>query len=155
MKNRSSYEGERSERLFAELCNSHFLEPFVFHSPKFLAPTESEAGDVVLWIRRQVVVFEVIARSVTDDYGSKSFVKRIGEKRKQLARDYQIFHDPQLRIEMQNETGTIIEFNKTDLDEIGFSGVILVDYDGALEPMHFESFRRTLDLPFPVAIMRS
>jgi hypothetical protein len=144
--------GLQAERLFTDMCSEQFLRGFVFHSPKFFSPTENEAGDVVLWIRREVVVFEVISR-VSSGSSTKQFVKRIGEKRDQLLKDYEAFLRPEITIRLMNEDGEVVLFDKPDLDEVGFSGVVIVDCDDHLEALHIQTLRKSLDMPFPTAIM--
>lgn len=145
--------GQRAERLFAELCNRQFLRGFVFHSPRFNNPDESEAGDVVLWVRRQVIVIEMLARDAEPGTSTEQFVKRIGNKRRQLVRDYNAFTDPSIDIELVNEQGEQVEFDTRDLSGVGFSGIILLDCDDHLEKPHFKTILKSLELPFPVAVM--
>ena len=145
--------GTRAERLFAELCNLHFLRGFVFHSPRFHDPNEKEAGDVVLWVRRQVIVVEILARDTNINSSTTQYVKRIGEKRTQLTNDYKAFCDPSIDINLVNEEGERVNFDTLDIGEIGFSGIILLDCDSHLEKPHFESIAKSLNLPFPVAVM--
>ena len=55
---------EASEKLFAELCARSYLRGFVFHSPKYkYSGGEEEVGDVVLWVRDILIVFEIIWKS--------------------------------------------------------------------------------------------
>lgn len=145
--------GIRAERLFTDLCNRYFLHGFVFHSPRFFNPTENEAGDVVLWVRRQVVVFEVVARDVAGGSNTKQFVKRIGEKRDQLLKDYSVFKDPNIDIHLVNEQGEKVIFDTRDLATFGFSGVVIIDCNSHIEKLHFGTIQRSLALPFPVTIM--
>lgn len=145
--------GIRAERLFAELCNEHFLKGFVFHNPRFIDTSEKEAGDVVLWVRRQVVVFEVISRDVTAGDGTKSFVKRIGKKRDQLLSDFVAFSDKRIDIQLTNEYGEKVLFDKPDIGDFGFAGIVIVDCDSHLEHLDFGTLKKSLTMPFPVAIM--
>ena len=145
--------GIRAERIFADLCNRYFLRGFVFHSPRFFNPSENEAGDIVLWVRRQVVVFEVVARDVAGGPSTKQFVKRIGEKRDQLFKDYRAFTDLKIDIHMVNEQGEKVVFDKRDLAIFGFSGIVIVDCDSHIEKLHFGTIQKSLALPFPVAII--
>jgi hypothetical protein len=145
--------GLRSERLFVELCNRNFLRGFVFHSPRFLDPTEKEAGDVVLWVRLQVLIFEIISREAISGASTKQFVKRIGEKRDQLVYDHDAFRNPDLTITLINEQGEKVTFDKVDLSVFVFSGIVIVDCDENIEKMHFGTIQKSLSLPFPVAIM--
>jgi hypothetical protein len=67
-----------SERLFAELCAKNYLNGFVFHSPRLSENNSEEVGDVVLWVRNQIIVFEIIWRNnlVASTESTKSFVKK-------------------------------------------------------------------------------
>ncbi len=146
-------EGVKAEKLFVDLCNRSYLKGFVFHSPRYYDPTEKEAGDVVLWVRRRAVVFEVVRRSSDANGTTKQFVKRIGEKRDQLFRDFRVFNDPQIDITMQNELGEVVAFDKPDVLPVNLFGVVIVDCDAELEPIHHGTIRKTLDGPLPVAVM--
>ena len=145
--------GENFERLFAELCNRQFLKGFVFHSPKIYNPTEEEVGDVVLWVRNQVVNFELLSQNHELSNTTKKFVRRIGEKRKQLIRDRETFHDPSVEIQFKNELEQTVVFNKREIPDCYFLGVVLVDCDIQMEKMHFKSFAKSTEAEFPVAIM--
>ena len=145
--------GLKAERLFADLCNLQFLHGFVFHSPRFYDPTEKEAGDVVLWVRRQVVVVELLTREAEAGASTKQYVKRIGEKRRQLIEDYKVFTDPKVDVHLINEQGEEVYFDTRDLGVITVSGIILLDCDAPLEKPHFKSIERILCLPFPGAVM--
>lgn len=146
-------EGVKAEKLFVDLCNRSYLKGFVFHSPRYYDPTEKEAGDVVLWVRRLAVVFEVVRRLSDANGTTKQFVKRIGEKRDQLFRDFRVFNDPQIEITMQNELGEVVAFDKPDVLPVDMFGVVIVDCDEELEPIHHGTIRKTLDGPLPVAVM--
>lgn len=147
-------DGLEKERLFAELCAQTFLKGFVFHSPKYGSPSEMEAGDVVLWVRLNVIVFEVIARDECASGDTRRFVRRIGEKRDQLKRDFDAFLDPGINITMINEHGAAVPFDKEDVhDHIHFSGVVVVDCDAPFEKLHFKTVEKSTFLPFPVAFM--
>ena len=145
--------GLKAERLFAELCGRHFLQGFVFHSPKFYDPTEKEAGDIVIWVRRHVIAVEMLAREAKSSVSTKQYVKRIGEKRKQLLNGHQAFTDPGIEVHLVNEQGERVEFDTRDLGEVGFSGVILLDCDVPLERPHYASLLKSLTMPFPIAVM--
>ena len=145
--------GHRAERLFVELCGRHFLQGFVFHSPRYYAPTECEAGDVVLWVRRQIIVVEVVAREADASADTRQFVKRIGEKRRQLLADYAAYMDPGIDIELVNEQGQAVPFTLTDREHVRFAGIVLLDADGSLHPAHAGTLAATLDAPFPLAVM--
>ena len=65
-----------SERFFATLCAQHYLKGFIFHSPKKKQRAgEGEAGDVVLWVRDILVVFEIIWKNVDLSTQTKRFVR--------------------------------------------------------------------------------
>ena len=136
-----------------DLCGRNFLRGFVFHSPRFFNPTENESGDIVLWVRLQVVVVEVISRQAAAGASTKQFVKKIGKKRDQLIRDYDAFKEPGIDILLINEQGEKVQFDKHDLSTFSFSGIVIVDCDDHIENMHFKTVEMSLSLPFPVAIM--
>lgn len=46
-----------------------------------------------------------------------------------------------------------MEFDTRDLSGVGFSGIILLDCDDHLEKPHFKTILKSLELPFPVAVM--
>jgi len=98
-------------------------------------------------------VFEVVARDVAAGSSTKQFVKRIGEKRDQLLRDYKVFKDPNIDIHLVNEQGEKVIFDTRDLAGFGFSGVVVVDCDSPIEKLHYGTIQRSLALRFPVAIM--
>ena len=100
----------KSEELFKELCNQQYLKGFVFHSPKYNDPTEKEAGDVVLWIRDCLIVFEIVWRNPSSNQSTKSFIRRVSEKRKQIEGDFITYRDKQ--VELTNEEGKIVEYGK-------------------------------------------
>lgn len=145
--------GIRAERLFTDLCSRRFLRGFVFHSPRFTDGSEGEAGDVVLWVRRQVIVVEVVAKDPSSGPSTRQFVKRIGEKRDQLLKDFNTFGSPSIDIRMINEQGEKVLFDKDDLATFGFSGIVIVDCDSQIEKLHFETIAKSLSMPFPTAIM--
>lgn len=145
--------GERFERLFASLCGQRFLKGFVFHSPKFCNPTEQEAGDIVLWIRRFVVNFELITHNDQLSNSTRQFVKRIGEKRDQLIRDYDIFRNPEIEIRLKSELGQDVLFDKMDLGGFSFHGVVLVDSKLPIDKLHFNTIKKCVESEFPLAVM--
>ncbi|SRR6266498_1815669 len=142
-----------SEELFATLCSQFYLKGFVFHSPKYYDPTEEELGDVVLWIRYYLIVFEIVWRSVDSPGGTKQFIKRIGEKRDQLVQDYRAFGSDKLVVTITSEVGDEIRFDSQYFDRKGFCGVILVDSDVPLDKLHFGTLQKTLEQEFPIAIL--
>jgi len=141
----------KSEELFKELCSQQYLKGFVFHSPKYNDPTEKEAGDVVLWIRDNLIVFEIVWRNPSSDISTKSFIRRVSEKRKQLENDFIAYRDKQ--IILVNEEGKTVEYGKDNFLDRNFSGIIIVDSDVELECIHKESYKRTLVNGFPIAVM--
>lgn len=141
-----------SEKLFAELCGQKYLQGFVFHSPKFNDPTEKEAGDVVLWARQFLIVFEVVWREGNPG-DTKSFIKRIGEKREQLINDYKIYSNPNLKVTMTNEGGETVIFNHDYFHPSAFSGIVLIDSDFKLGKLHFNTVKKSIEQKFPIAIM--
>jgi len=145
--------GTRFERLFAEICGKRFLKGFVFHSPKIYDPTEQEIGDVVLWVRRYVVNFELVSQNHELSNTTKNFVRRIGLKRKQHIRDFAVFHDPTIEIQFHNGLSQRVIFDKTEIPDCSYLGVVLVDCGIPIEKMHFDSFAKSLEPEFPLAIM--
>ena len=141
-----------SEHLFAQLCEYTFLRGFTFHSPKIYEPTEEEVGDIVIWVRTQLIVFELISRHGDGD-STRSFVKRIGEKREQLVRDYEAFKSHH-EVAMANRSGRKIEYKKDYFVPSNFFGVVIIDCDTKLDKMHYGTLLKTLDSSFPIAIMR-
>lgn len=77
--------GKRTEEFFSQLCGSAFFRAFVFHSPRYeKLGIENEAGDVVVWLRYNLIAFEIISRDPQASISTKAFVQRFGEKRDQL-----------------------------------------------------------------------
>jgi len=144
-------EENKSGELFKELCNQQYLKGFVFHSPKYDDPTEKEAGDVVLWIRDYLIVFEIVWRNSSSSVSTKSFIRRVGEKRRQLESDFITYQDKQ--VNLVNEEGKRVEYSKDNFNGDNFSGVIVVDSDVELENIHNESYNKTLTNDFPIAVM--
>ena len=99
-----------SEKLFSDLCAKQYLKGFVFHSPKYKDPTEKEAGDIVLWLRTFLIAFEVVWRDSSCQGSTKQFIKRIGEKRKQLESDFKVYENKSDKIELTNEEGERIHY---------------------------------------------
>lgn len=145
--------GIRAERLLTDLCSKKFLRGFVFHSPRYRDPTEIEAGDVVIWARREVIVFELIKRESTYGSSTKQFVKRIGTKRDQLTKDFYAFKNPDIDIELVNEQREEVYFDNQDIDPFRFSGIVIVDCDDDIKNLHYKTVLKLLSLPFPAAIM--
>jgi hypothetical protein len=142
-----------AEKLFASLCSNNFLRGFVFHSPRYFGPTEREVGDIVLWVRLHVVIFEIVAKEPTVSSSTRQFVKRIGEKRDQLIRDFDAFKDPAIEILFTNQLHEKVVFDKKDLLAVKLSGVVIVDCDDHLESLHFGTIQKSLVAPFPIAVM--
>ena len=142
-----------SEELFTSLCSQYYLKGFVFHSPKYLDPTEKEIGDVVLWVRSYLIVFEIVWRNVNASGNTKHFIKRIGRKRDQLVNDFKIFGDTKTHIKMLNEAGEELSYDHQCFEKNGFCGVVIVDSNKPLTNLHFETFKKSLDQDFPIAIL--
>jgi len=141
----------KSEELFKELCNQQYLKGFVFHSPKYYDPTEKEAGDVVLWIRNYLIVFEIVWRNPSSQASTKSFIRRVSEKRKQLENDFKTYRDKQVLL--INEESKRVEYSKDNFVDGNFAGVIIVDSDIELEEIHKKSYKKTLENNFSIATM--
>jgi len=144
-----------SERFFAELCAQRRLRGFVFHRPKVTNDPngQREAGDVVIWVRDLVIVFEIIWKNTQISNNTRRFVQRIGEKRSQLVRDRQAYEDQSAEISMTNEDGETIVFDHRYFNDVAFCGVVIVDSDLPLEKLHFETVRRTITAGFSLAFM--
>lgn len=144
-----------SERFFAELCAQRRLRGFVFHSPRVTNDPsgEREAGDVVIWIRDLVIVFEIIWRNTEASNNTRRFVQRIGHKREQLRRDRQTYEDQDTEISMTNQDGETILFDHRYFNDVAFCGVVIVDSHLPLERLHFETIRKTLTADFSLAVM--
>ena len=144
-----------SERFFAELCAQRRLRGFVFHSPKVVNDPngEREAGDVVIWVRDLVIVFEIIWKNTEISSNTRKFVQRIGHKRGQLVRDRKVYEEENTEISMTNQDGETILFDHRYFNDLAFCGVVIVDSDLRLEKLHFETLRRTLTVDFSLAIM--
>jgi hypothetical protein len=150
---KKTIQSNASERLFAELCAQIYLKGFVFHSPRFKAPTEQEAGDVVLWVRTELIVFEILSRDPCAFGSTKSFIKQIGRKRDQLIRDSRVYSDSSKSIIMLNEMGETISYDHDCFVKDNFRGVVIVDADTYIEKLHFETVSKSLQQEFPIAIM--
>jgi hypothetical protein len=142
-----------SEKLFAALCGSLYLKGFVFHSPRYKDPTEQEAGDVVLWVRTDLIVFEIVWRNVIASANTKSFIKQIGRKRDQLVKDYEVYGNTSKPISMINEAGEKVSYDHNCFVKQNFCGVVLVDSDVPLERLHIDTVRKSMAQEFPIAIM--
>jgi hypothetical protein len=147
------HEINESEALFARLCSDTYYGGFVYRNPSFLDPTEKEAGDVILWVRDWLVIIEVVWRSTNAGVDTKSFVKRIGEKRDQLLADFDMYANGDLNIYMQNEYGEGTEYDYDYFNEDTTRGVVLIDAPALQGKLHFETLRLTLEAPHPIAIM--
>lgn len=143
----------QSESLFARLCSDRYYGGFVYRNPKFYDPTEKEAGDVILWVRDWLVLFEVVSRSKGAGLDAKSFIKRIGQKRDQLIRDFDVYPRPEKTILIRNEHGESSRFDHRYFNEDTTSGVVLIDADALRGKLHFDTLRLTLESPHPIALM--
>jgi hypothetical protein len=146
-------EVNESEALFARLCSDAFYGGFVYRNPKFYDPTEKEAGDVILWVRDWLVIFEVVWRSRQAQGDTKSFIKRIGEKRDQLLRDFDVYANAKNDIFMSNEHGKTSPYENDYFNEDTTRGVVLIDAEGLQGRLHFDTLRLTLESPHPIAVM--
>lgn len=146
-------EADSAERLFAELCAQLYLRGFVFHSPKFRDPTEQEAGDVVLWVRCDLIVFELLSRNPWASGGTKSFVKQIGRKRDQLTKDFRTYGDSSKIINMVNELREKIFYDHDCFISSNFCGVVIIDADSGIERLHFETVNKSLNQGFSITFM--
>jgi hypothetical protein len=144
-------EENKSEELFKELCNQQYLKGFVFHSPKYNDPTEKEAGDVVLWVRDCLIVFEIVWRNPSSQSDTRSFIRRVSEKRKQIENDFVTYRDKQ--VALVNEEGNTVKYGKGNFSDSNFCGVIIVDSDVQLEYIHKQSYKKTFENNFPIAVM--
>lgn len=139
-----------AERLFTDICAENYLRGFVFHSPKIKQPTEIEAGDVVIWVRTQLIVFEMISRDPASTGKLTSFIKRIGEKRDQLKKDYDIYSSLKHDIVLTNESGGQIVFEKDYFVKQGFVGVVLIDVGSTALKLHYGTIEKALSLNCPI-----
>lgn len=144
-----------SERLFAQLCAIKYLKGFVFHSPTYGDHSEYEAGDVVLWVRNQIVVFEIIWRNIQEGNGTntKSFIKKIGKKRDQLVKDFEIFKSIDNTLELVNEAGEKVKYDKDNFHPENFSGIVLIDSDENVEKLNYYTIEKALHEDFPIAFI--
>lgn len=144
-----------SERLFAELCAKNYLKGFVFHSPRVGKNNSEEVGDVVLWVRTQIIVFEIIWRdnATASTETTKSFVKKIGRKRDQLFNDHNYFETRSDEIQLKNENEEIVSFTRQNFHPANFSGIVLIDCDSKLEELNYKTIEKSLESKFPIAFM--
>lgn len=146
-------EVNESEALFARLCSDAFYGGFVYRNPKFYDPTEKESGDVILWVRDWLIIFEVVWRSRQAQVDTKSFIKRVGEKRDQLLGDFVFFAKPPNEIFMSNEHGEQSAYDPNYFNEDTTRGVVLIDAEGLQGKLHFDTLRLTLESAHPIAVM--
>jgi len=140
-----------SEKLFANLCSSKYLHGFVFHSPKYYDPTEKEAGDVIVWVRTQLLVFEIVWREPGHS-DTRSFVKRIGEKRDQLLKDFEAFQKDK-NMHFFNELGKKVEYIPDYFVPENFFGIVIIDCDEPINKLHYGTIEKSIKLPFSNAIL--
>lgn len=145
--------GTLAEKLFADICSAKYLNGFVFHSPKVRDPTEIEVGDVVIWVRTQLIVFEMISRKPDSSANLTSFIKRIGSKRDQLQRDYDFFSSLEHDIMLTNEDGNDIVFRQEYFVKQGFVGIALVDIGSDELKLHHGTIEKCLEINFPVHVL--
>ncbi|MDT5158856.1 MAG: hypothetical protein QOH51_3213 [Acidobacteriota bacterium] len=147
--------GSISEKFFAQLCGHHFLKGFVFHSPRnYARKNKAEVGDVVIWIRYSLIIFEVIHRIDGEGTNPKRFVKKLGDKRDQLISDYSTYGDKENEIHMWNDLEQEMIYPHKYFDENKFYGIVLIDSDPPLEKLHFNTFKKAIEQPFPIAFIR-
>lgn len=142
-----------SEEIFARLCSNKYFAGFVYQNPKFTLETESEAGDVVLWVRDSLIIFEVIWRNPKYGSNTKSFIKDIGKKRDQVLNDFQIYPNPEILISMQSEHGENTWYDHEQFNDAKTKGVVIVDAIGTLGKLHYDTVRLTAEAPLPIAVM--
>jgi hypothetical protein len=142
-----------SEEVFARLCSDKYFGGFVYQNPKFTLDTEREAGDVVLWVRDSLIIFEVIWRNPKYGSNTKSFVKDIGKKRDQLLGDFTTYENPNLLISMQSEHGERTWYDHDQFNDKKTKGVVIVDARGPIEKLHHDTVRLTAEAPLPIAVM--
>lgn len=142
-----------SEEIFARLCSNKYFAGFVYQNPKFTLDSECEAGDVVLWVRDSLIIFEVIWRNPKYGPETKSFIKDIGKKRDQLLRDFGTYANPNILISMQSEHGERTWYDYEQFNEDKTKGVVIVDAQGPIGKLHYETVRLTVEAPCPIAVM--
>ncbi len=147
------HDDNSSEEVFARLCSNKYFGGFVFQNPKFTLDTEREAGDVVLWVRDSLIIFEVIWRNPKSGSNTKSFIKDIGKKRDQLLGDFQIYENPNLLITMQSEHGEHTWYDHEQFNDQKTKGVVIVDARGPIGKLHHDTVRLTAEAPLPIAVM--
>ncbi|TYC06601.1 MAG: hypothetical protein FXF54_00275 [Kosmotoga sp.] len=140
----------KSEKLFARLCEKQFLKHYIFY--KGCCETsngEIEVGDLIFWLRDILIVVELLWREKKDK-NTKSFVKRIGEKRKQLKKDRKYF-ESEKEIYLLNGNEQIKYWNNAFHI---FHGIIVIDSKIELDKLDHQQYKKTLNEDFPIAIMR-
>lgn len=148
------HESNQSESMFARLCSDTYYGGFVYRNSKFYDPTEKEAGDVNLWVRDWLVIFEVVWRNRGAGPETKSFIKRIGEKRDQLLRDFEVYANPNSDIFLRNEHGEVSRYDQRYFNEDTTRGVIIIDAEVLQGKLHFDTLRLTLESHHPIAIIK-
>lgn len=141
-----------SEEIFARLCSNKYFGGFVYQNPKFTDPTEREAGDVIIWVRDWLIIFELIWRNPRSG-PNKSFLKDIGKKRDQLLADFKTYANPDILISMQSEDGEDAHYDHEQFNEKTTRGVVLVDARGPVGKLHYDTVRLTAEAPHPIAVM--
>ena len=142
--------GLKREKLFADICSKRYLNGFVFHSPKVNDPTEREIGDIIIWVRTQLIIFEMISRESESSSSLKSFTKRVGAKRSQLQKDFDFFSTLGEDIVLQNEDGQSIKYLREYFVRQGFLGTVLVDFGNGELTLHYRTIEKSLAIEFPV-----
>ena len=147
------YRDNRSEEIFARLCSDTYYGGFIYQNPKYVEGTEKEAGDVILWVRDWLMIFEIVWRGTDAAADTRSFIKRIGEKRDQLLTDFRVYADGDFNIHMTNEAGEAALYDRDYYNEDTTRGVVLIDAPTIQGKLHFETLRLTLEAPHPIAII--
>ena len=130
------------------------LTPHItFHSPRVKNPTEIEIGDVVVWVRTQLIVFEIISREPGASSNLSSFTRRIGEKRDQLVQDFKFFDSLEHDISLVNEDETEILFLNEYFVPQGFMGLVIVDIGSEELTLHKGTVEKCLLNDFPTNII--
>ena len=145
--------GYNTERLFADICSKKYMKGFVFHSPKAHTPTEIEIGDVLIWVRSNLIVFEIISRNPDASNNLKSFTKRIGKKRDQLLRDFEFFSTLENDIFLKNEDENEVVYQNQFFMKQGFIGIALVDIGSKTLKLHYGTIEKCLEFEFPTNII--
>lgn len=147
------HETNLSENIVARLCSDTYYGGFVYRNPKFYDLTEKEAGDIILWVRDWLIIFEVVWRNTQAGLDTRSFIKRIGKKRDQLFTDFQVYANPNTDVHMRNALGETARYDHNYFNEHTTRGVVLIDAPQIQGKLHVNTLRLTLESSHPLAIM--